>query len=194
MSGNGKLDSLQFKIKGKLSVIIRNIGQGNWNEINLDAETKVVFDAGASMYASRSEIRNIIGDRAIKYSNDRPGIILSHWDKDHYHSLIGMSDAELTNFSYFICRDKVPNLTSRILFNRISSSVGTQNTYTISAAQRTLNNGQTRLIPLFPLTNQFIIYNGQEHKNRNISGLVVSLKTQKSSVILSGDCHYEQLT
>ncbi len=194
MSGNGKLDSLQFKIKGKLSVIIRNIGQGNWNEINLDAETKVVFDAGASMYASRSEIRNIIGDRAIKYSNDRPGIILSHWDKDHYHSLIGMSDAELTNFSYFICRDKVPNLTSRILFNRISSSVGTQNTYTISAAQRTLNNGQTRLIPLFPLTNQFIIYNGQEHKNRNISGLVVSLKTQKSSVILSGDCHYEQLS
>ncbi len=58
MSGNGKLDSLQFKIKGKLSVIIRNIGQGNWNEINLDAETKVVFDAGASMCASRREIRN----------------------------------------------------------------------------------------------------------------------------------------
>jgi len=39
-----------------------------------------------------------------------------------------------------------------------------------------------------------MIYNAQHHKNRNISGIVISLKTKESSVILSGDCHYEQIS
>jgi beta-lactamase superfamily II metal-dependent hydrolase len=193
MRGRGSLKSLPIKIKGKLSVTVRNVGQGNWDEINEDDKTKVVFDAGASMYATRTDIRNIIGYRANKYSTEKPGLILSHWDKDHYHSLVGMTDAELANFSFFICRDRVPNLTSRILFGRIIAAIGTANTYTIPAEPRTTRGGHTHLIPLMPVTSQFMIYNAQYHKNRNISGLVVSLKTKSSSIILSGDCHYEQI-
>jgi beta-lactamase superfamily II metal-dependent hydrolase len=194
MRGSGSLKSLPGNIKGKLSVTVRNVGQGNWNEINADNKTKIVFDAGASMYATRNDIRNIIGNRAIKYSTDNPGLLLSHWDKDHYHSLVGMTDAELANFSFFICRDRVPNLTSRILFGRIIAAIGTANTYTIPAEPRTTSGGHTHLIPLMPLSSQFMIYNAQHHKNRNISGLVVSLKTKSYSIILSGDCHYEQIS
>lgn len=193
-SGSGVLKSLPVKIKGKLSVIIRNVGQGNWNEVNEDDKTKFVFDAGASMYANRTFIRNLIGNRSTKYSTEKPGLILSHWDKDHYHSLIGMTDAELSNFSFFICRDKVPNLTSRILYGRISDAIGSSNTYTIKAATRTSGDKKTHLIPLMPMSSQFIIYNSQDNRNRNISGLVVSLKTKSASIVLSGDCHYEQIS
>jgi len=194
MKGSGNLKSLSIKAKGKLSVTIRNVGQGNWNEINENGKTSIVFDAGASMYATRTDIRNIIGNRAVKYSTEKPGLILSHWDKDHYHSLIGMTDAELANFSFFICRDRVPNLSSRILFGRIISAIGSANTYTIAAEPRTGRGGHTHLIPLMPLSSQLMIYNSQHHKNRNISGFVISLKNKEASIILSGDCHYEQIS
>ena len=193
MRGGGSRSTLPINVRGRLSVIIRNVGQGNWNEISEDGNVSVVFDAGAPMYATRADIRNYIGNRTIRYSIEKPGLILSHWDKDHYHSLVGMSDAELGNFSFFICRDRIPNLTSRILFNRISMAIGIANTYTISAEPRVARGGHTHLIPLMPNTGQFVIYNAQHHKNRNISGLVVSIKTQASSIVLSGDCHYEQL-
>jgi len=194
MRGGGNLKSLPVKIKGKLSVTVRNVGQGNWNEIIENDKTKLVFDAGASMYATRTDIRNIIGNRATKYSTEKPGLILSHWDKDHYHSLVGMTDAELANFSFFICRNRVPNLTSRILFGRIIAAIGSANTYTIPAEPRTARGGHTQLIPLMPVSSQFMIYNAQHHKNRNISGLVISLKTKSSSIVLSGDCHYRQIS
>lgn len=194
MKGGGDVNLLGMKVTGKLSVTVRDVGQGNWNEINEENKTEIVFDAGAPMSAARADIRRIIGNRAIKYSKDKPGLILSHWDKDHYHSLVGMSDAELGNFSFFICRDRVPNLTSRILFGRISMAIGSVNTYTISAPIKAIRGGPTRLFPLLPITNQFVIYNAQHHKNRNISGLVISLKTGNSSIILSGDCHYGQIS
>jgi len=194
MTGSGSLKSLPIKIKGKLSVTVRDVGQGNWNEINENDKTKIVFDAGASMYASTTDIKKIIGNRSKKYSIEKPGLILSHWDKDHYHSLVGMTNAELGNFSFFICRDRVPNLTSRILFGRIMAAIGNANTYTISAQPRTARGGHTQLIPLMPISSQFIIYNAQHHKNRNISGLIVSLKTKSASIILSGDCHYKQIS
>jgi len=194
MRRSGNLKSLSIDVKEKLSVTIRNVGQGNWNEINENNKTSIVFDAGASMYATRTDIRNIIGNRAAKYSTEKPGLILSHWDKDHYHSLVGMTDAELANFSFFICRDRVPNLTSRVLFGRIISAIGSANTYTIPAEPRTARGGHTHLIPLIPLSRQLMIYNAQYHKNRNISGIVISLKTKEASIILSGDCHYEQIS
>jgi beta-lactamase superfamily II metal-dependent hydrolase len=192
--GSENLMSLPIDVKGKLSVTIRNVGQGSWNEINENDKTSIVFDAGASIYATKTDIRNIIGNRSDKYSTEKPGLILSHWDKDHYHSLVGMTDAELANFAFFICRDRIPNLTSRVLLGRIISAIGMDNTYKIPSEPRTARGGHTHLIPLMPLSSQLMIYNAQHHKNRNISGIVISLKTKASSIILAGDCHYEQIS
>lgn len=193
MRGKTNLQSLALRFQGGLTVTVRNVGQGNWNEINEDGIIKLVYDAGGPVNASKSYITNIIGNRTSIYSKEKPGLILSHWDKDHYHSLIGMSDAELANFSFFICRDRVPNLTSRLLFNRIAKAVGQQSTFTIPAHQRQARGGPTYLKPLISF-NQIVIYNSQKHKNRNISGIAISIKTKKSSAILSGDCHYEQIS
>lgn len=147
------------------------------------------------MSAAKTEIKAIIGDRSNLYSDSRPILILSHWDKDHYHSLIGMSDIELKdNFSAFLCRDFVPNQTSRILFDRIRSAVGTENTYCIPAEERGSGLGTIVLRPLTSIENQVVLFNSQYHKNRNVSGIVVTVKTENGSVILSGDVHYDQIS
>jgi len=195
MRGTGNISRIQLSGKGKASVTVRNVGQGNWNEINFDNKTQIVYDAGAPMIASRANIAAIIGNRCVLYSNSKPILILSHWDKDHYHSLIGMTDVELqNNFSALVCRDHVPNLTSRILFGRLRDAIGPANIFTISADQRVTRGGPTYFRPLTPLKNQIVIYNSQYHKNRNISGLALTIKTKSGSAVLTGDAHYEQIS
>lgn len=195
MLGNGNLSQISFHPHGNLSVTIRNVGQGNWNEISFNNEVKVAYDVGAPLNVSKSEVIRIIGNRTEKYAQSRPVLVLSHWDKDHYHSLLGMGHEELSkSFSAFVCRSRVPNLTSRILFKRISIAVGDANTCTIPADQRLTRGGPTFFRNVNPETDQIVIYNAQYHKNRNISGLILSIKSRDKSVILSGDAHYEQIS
>ncbi|MDI1234541.1 MAG: hypothetical protein PSX81_09685 [bacterium] len=192
--GNGNLKLLSLQLKGQISIMVRNVGQGNWNEIKQNDSVKIVFDAGAPTNASNISVLGIIGSKAIEYSKDRPGLILSHWDKDHYHSLLGMSNAELGGFSFFICRNFIPNLTSRKLFERIKKALGLNNIIAIAAGNKVTRGGPTCLKPLTAINNQIVIYNGQRNKNRNLSGLVLTIKTGKASAILSGDCYYEQIS
>lgn len=195
MNGRGNCSQISFPFSGKISITVRNVGQGNWNEIIFDEEVKIVYDAGAPMNASRTEVTRIIGNRNILYSSSRPILILSHWYKDHYHALLGMTNVQLEhNFSAFICRDRVPNVTSRILFGRVSTAIGLANTFTISADQRQVRGGPTYLRNVTPRTKQIVLYNAQHHKNRNISGLLLSVKSARASVILTGDAHYEQIS
>lgn len=194
MYGKRDISDIEFDLSGKLTVNIRNVGQGNWNEIMSDESYAVVYDCGTSMNASKADVRALINSRNKKYIDNKPSLILSHWDKDHYHCLIGMTDAELSSFSNFICRDNVPNLTSRKLFSRISRLMSNKHIYAIPAEARTARGGLTYLNALNSTNNQLVIYNSQYHKDRNISGIFLSLKNAHSSVIFSGDSHYSQVS
>lgn len=195
MHGSGDNSKILFHFKGKLSVIVRNVHQGNWNEVICNDEVKIVYDAGGPMNASKNDIRKLIFNRNTLYKADTPILILSHWDKDHYHSLLGMSDSELkNNFSVFICRDRVPNLTSRILFGRLRAAVGAQNTFTVPAYNRFNRGGPTHFYSLTSRNKQIVLYNSQHHKNRNISGLALVIKSKNKSIILPGDAHYKQIS
>lgn len=195
---NKDYSKIPFFKTGRVSVTVRKVGQGNWNEVSTSEKVKIVFDAGASMYASRREIATLIGDRNSLYSISKPILILSHWDKDHYHSLIGMTNTELkNNFSAFVCRYPAPNETSRVLFGRISNAVGLGNTFSIPANPRVstgTRGGPTSFSPITPSEEKIVLYNSQEHKNRNISGIALTVKTSKGSIILSGDAHYDQIS
>lgn len=192
-SGGAKENILDITLKGTIDVIVRNIGQGNWNEITVEKVVKVVYDAGAPMNASRTIVRTYIGNKPTEYSKDKPCLILSHWDKDHYHSLVGMSDAELQCFSSFICPDIRPNLTSRILYGRIEAAIGRNMIHTVS------NIPKVRGVPatlglISPVGNNFMVFNSTANKNRNASGIVIAIKTSNSSIIMPGDCHYNLLS
>lgn len=194
MSGRRDINNLEFNLRGSLSVIVRNVGQGNWNEIMVDDSYTVVYDCGTTMNASRADVRTLVNTRSSNYIKDKPNLFLSHWDKDHYHCLIGMTDAELSSFSNFICRDNLPNITSRKLYNRIRNLISPSNIYAIPADVRISRGGPTLLRPLNNTRNQLVIYNSQYHKDRNISGILLALKNADASVIFSGDSHYSQVS
>ncbi len=194
MYGRQNLDEVDFALRGELKVAVRNVGQGNWNEIISNDSCKIVYDAGAPMHATKNEIRKVIGNRGNEYIESNPGLIISHWDMDHYHSLLGMTDDELSSFSYVIFRDQVPSLTSRRLYSRLRNLIGVKKLYSIPAIAKAKKRGPTYLYPLNSTNNKLVVYNSEEHKNRNISGIYLSLKTIKSSVIFSADAHYDQIS
>ncbi|CCG53465.1 Protein of unknown function, putative hydrolase [Flavobacterium indicum GPTSA100-9 = DSM 17447] len=191
--GNLSTNFLDIKLKDNIEVNVRDVGQGNWNEIINDKIVKVVYDVGAPMNASKSIVRGYIGNKTIEYSQNKPILVLSHWDKDHYHSLIGMTNLELQCFSSFICPSFLPNITSRILFSRIVSAIGINNVLTIH------NLPKLRGIPpildlISPPNNKLKIFNSTENKDRNKSGIVLAIVTSKSSIIMPADCHYELIS
>lgn len=192
-SGGGQDNILNIALKGKTDIVVRNIGQGNWNEVYANNNVKVVFDAGAPMNATKAIVRRYIGNKVKEYLNSNPSLILSHWDKDHYHSLVGMSDSELQCFSSFICPEIRPNITSRILYGRIEQAIGKNNIYTVSNIPKVKGIPST-LGLISPHGNNFMIFNSTYHKDRNQAGIVVAIKTNTSSVILPGDAHYTPLS
>jgi hypothetical protein len=192
--GRRVIKDIEFNLNGKLTVNVRNVGQGNWNEIKSDESYAVIYDCGTSMIATKADVRALIDTRSKEYIDNKPSLVLSHWDKDHYHCLIGMTDSELSSFSNFICRDNVPNLTSRKLISRIRKLISFNHIYAIPAEVRTAKGGLTYLNAMNNINNQLVIYNSQYHKDRNVSGILLSLKTADSSVIFSGDSHYSQVS
>lgn len=192
-SGNYKMIN-DFGLSGKLKVNIRNVGQANWNEILVDDMYKVIYDIGAPTNHKKSELKKLIGKRGKEYQKSKPILILSHWDKDHYHGLLGMTDKEIQSFQYFIFRNKVPNLTSRLIRGRLLRILGNGRLIGIDAIPKSSKKSTYQLSPINNTACQLVIYNSEENKNRNVSGLFVSLKSAKSSVVFSGDGKYDQVS
>lgn len=179
-----------LKEKGKARILIKNVGQANWNEIQFNNIPRIVYDCGAPTFASKSEVREIIGNKTAEYLAAKPILILSHWDKDHYHALCGMSDEELSAFKAVIYRKFNYTFTSRILLGRFQRLINEE----ISLPPEEKVKGKVRLIRKSNVNNQIVIYNATKHKDRNVSGIVITMKTARSSAVLCGDAHYEQIS
>ncbi|WP_044173546.1 hypothetical protein [Flectobacillus major] len=119
------LKKVPFPSLNKSKLVVRNVKQGNWNEIWTNNNVEIVFDIGTSTNADKQEVRNLINTRTEEYSKSKPILIISHWDKDHYHSLLGFTDEKLSNsFKSILCRKNPPNLTSQNLFSRLIKTLG----------------------------------------------------------------------
>jgi hypothetical protein len=186
--------NLNFSFKGKLQFKIRNVGLANWNEVIIDDKVVIVYDAGAPTFASKRAVRDIIANKIEEYSESNPVLFLSHWDKDHYHALIEMTDTEIKCFSKFIYIDRAITNSTSLLLDRFISALGYNNVIRISNVPRITRGGKTPLYLLSEENSQVLIFTSMYHKTRNISGLVLALRTKKSSVIFSGDCFYSQLS
>jgi len=194
---NTIIEKLSFNNEGqKLKIIVRNIGQGNWNEVCQNGEIKLVYDIGDPVDATKLKVNEFVRGRKDIYQKSKPILILSHWDKDHYHSILGMSNEEIKKcFSKFICRDQLPNITSERVFNKIIDSIGPENIFTIPTEVKTKRKfKKVTHIPLTPIDKKIVLYNSEESKNRNKSGFLLTIKSKSQNIILSGDAHYNDIS
>lgn len=103
---NGRLQIPDF-FEGDLFLLVRDVSQANWNEL-LDGNniTRIVYDIGAELHANQAIVRGLFNSRFDTLKRDKPILVISHWDIDHYQCLECASIQEIrTCFSKFVCMD-----------------------------------------------------------------------------------------
>lgn len=166
---------------------VNDVSQANWNEVRQGNMVKIVYDIGAPITESKKVVRQYINQFAVQYANDHPCLVLSHWDKDHYHCLLEMTDAEIKCFSRFICIDKMKSAMSQLLFQRLLNLLGSANVYCRMPWSRTLGSD-------YPLVHKefsngvLSFYTGESSRNTNYTGVLLFVRGGNGNVIFTGDC------
>lgn len=181
---NGRLQIPNF-FKGDLFLLVRDVGQANWNEL-LDGNniTRIVYDIGAELRANQTIVRSLFYSRLYTLKRDKPILVISHWDIDHYHCLECASIQEIrTCFSKVVCMDMMKSLTSQRIYKKILYALGSNNVFCIKPALRT-NGNQMRL---WQRIGNIAFYIGEYSRTINYAGLCMFVHGNTKSAIFTGD-------
>lgn len=110
---------------------IVNVGQGNFNVLKL-LHFNLFYDMGAPVDTSESIIElNIIKNNEDLFNNDF-GVVISHWDVDHYRLIISLDSLKkLDNIRFFIYPDDPPTTTSKKALSIIQKYIGSEDLHPI---------------------------------------------------------------
>lgn len=206
---NTNIESLfsDYNNASQISINIYDVGQGSWSDIKFDNQTGVVYDIGADMYKARTTVYHLFQSKSIDYASTNPVLILSHWDKDHYHILLTLSKTELQMFSKFICRKAILGITAQRVLNNMLNAIGRRNVFILPpepaptpkrAKTKIFSNKKpidlTYLILKNNKTDTILMFNSEKGGNSNINTIVLAIKTSDKAIVLSADSHYDQVS
>lgn len=185
---------LEEEYDGRLRVIVKNVGQGSWNEMLSNHSVKIVFDCGTLYTQKKSFVDLLAATRDAKYQKDSPCLIISHWDVDHYHLLLSFNDATIAAFDAIICRGAMPNLTSRKVLGRFQK-LNKRACYFVRPEIKDKRKGTGYLQPYhITMDASVLLFNGSVTTSRNKSGFGMLIRQKHTGVVLSADYHYKQVS
>ncbi|MFM9402741.1 hypothetical protein ACKLNQ_12480 [Myroides odoratimimus] len=199
---------------------IINVGQGNWNVLKM-SYSNLFYDLGTCKNENESNIKKNIIDKNSEFFDKPFGVVISHWDVDHYRLIISLEkDKKLGNVMFFVCPENRPTLTAQKAYNIIKkttkalvfevpnlakgSIIGRRgetpykrfcdNLFNHPLLQKDLN----AINYLFGSNNSFFpslsLYHSVERKNRNKNSLILVLNYSVNDyVIFTGDSYYRDL-
>ncbi len=165
------------------TIQVRDVGQGNWNEVLCDAKYDIIYDIGTSIYASEDDFRNLISSRYAFYKHSKPVLVLSHWDADHINCLSVFSQKELREcFSKVFCMNQIKSMLAHQIYENLSKAFQ-KDLFCFEPYKKQTSDGERRL----ELNNYASIYIGRESRNINYSGMSLFIKGKDGSANLTGD-------
>lgn len=174
--------------QNKITVRVRDIGQGNWNEVSFNDQYKIVYDIGTNLHASNSTLRQLALSRLIEYKAAKPLLILSHWDADHINCLAAFSPKELKECFWGVCcMNKLRSAISMQIYDNLRDAFGSK-LYCYEPCDKTVAYAKRR----HSLCNNVHIYKGCQSRSTNYSGMSLLIKTDTASALLTGDVRLEQ--
>jgi len=183
-----------ISIDDKLKIIVRNVGQGNWNEIYIKDNKKIIYDFGASIRYTQTQLDGLIRKYKIDkilYDNSVPLMIISHWDIDHYMMLLSLSDSQIKSIGMILCMDKAISQTAKNVLSTLQKNLGTRLSI-ISASERESRRSSLKL-HLVGSNKGILLFKGTQSSSINKSGLVLGLQTKEACAVLPADHHYSQI-
>jgi beta-lactamase superfamily II metal-dependent hydrolase len=179
-------------INNTIKLIVRNVGQGSWNEFVINDKPEIIFDIGTTYHAKKNEVKRLMSLRDKDYQQSKPIIILSHWDVDHYHMLLEAEDDTIKSITQFIYRATIPNKTSKGLIKRFNK-LNPQALIPIIEKSAAPKRSSDDLEFYKQIKSAFSIYNGSENANRNKGGMLLIYSSATFAVVCGADFHYSQI-
>ena len=176
-----------------LQLYVADVGQANWNELRSNGNTIIQYDMGAELNASRQQVKGMYqAYRQHIYSNNKAILVISHWDMDHVHCLLAMSDNDIRNtFRKVICPNVIKSNTARRILMKLITSLSSANVYCVPPYHhRPYTNYHMHRSLSF--NNKVTLYIGENRRNLNHSGIVMFVNGGISSVNYTGDCLLRQ--
>ena len=178
-----------FSATDNMQLFVKDVGQANWNELRFGNRLVILFDAGAKLNASISEVTSIFDSRKADLALSKPILVISHWDMDHIHCLKLISQDDIPKyFSKLICVDKMRSVTAVGIYEKFMNSLGKKSIYCVSPATRT--NGDD--MHLWRNMGCLSLYLGEQSRNINYCGMVMFVKGMEKSANYTGDCRLSQ--
>ncbi len=169
------------ELKESFQIQIWNVGQGNTNCI-LDEENLTIFDFGASFCYSRQEIDTILSEHNhILSSFKKISLMISHWDIDHYNLLCHASDEFLKCIEYAFCHPAPIGLTAKQAAKRIRNCP--HFTVIVPQPSKIKKCGIQKIYE----GNRYTLFTGEKSRNKNKSGLLLSVSNHTSAAFLTAD-------
>lgn len=172
-----------------LSLVVRDVDQANWNEFLSGGKILASYDLGARKEASAADVKALFESRREKYEQDKPVLVLSHWDIDHYHCLVRMDEGQISNcFSKCICVNKITSVNGKRTYDKLQRALGNANVRCL------IPPAHTDGIQMHHWQNfgNLSIYQGEASRNRNFCGLSLFVKGAVKSANLTGDLKLKQ--
>ena len=172
-----------------MQLFVKDVNQGNWNELRFGNRVLVLYDAGARLNASLAEVKSIFNSRKDDLEASKPMLVISHWDVDHIHCLKLLSKNDIPKyFSKLICVGRMKTVTASGIYDKFISALGKGKVYCLSPAART--NGID--MHLWKNMGCLSIYLGEQSRNINYCGIAMFVKGKRKSANFTGDCRLTQ--
>jgi beta-lactamase superfamily II metal-dependent hydrolase len=189
------LDNLIHRINnysGPFRITVHDVGHGNWNEIQF-GDTRIFFDIGAQMGWGNLRVQQIINNVNIE-PDDEIYIFLSHWDIDHYHSILQLEGTQQLEQirAFFAPSNEHKTATVNRVIN-ILSSAGIPFYPIEFTNKRNRHNKEIELNLEEYCLGRLKIYRSTRTRSKNLNSIVMHFETENNNVLFTGDQKYEKL-
>jgi beta-lactamase superfamily II metal-dependent hydrolase len=174
---------------GVIKVKVRDVGHGNWNEIKY-SNKRILFDIGAQKNFGEEDLLNIINNAKFKIGEEIY-IFISHWDVDHYHAILKLTNKELQLIKAIFGPSNIPKTnTAKRAMNVINHAKIKY--YGIPFTAKRHLNKKIELNLLFS-GSKIKLFRSSPTRSRNLDSIVIFLEGNNNSVLFSGDNTYEKI-
>jgi beta-lactamase superfamily II metal-dependent hydrolase len=174
---------------GEIKITVRDVGHGNWNEIEY-SNKRILFDIGAQKSFGEVDLLKIICKAKFK-SGEEIYIFISHWDVDHYHAILKLSNKELKLIKGIFGPTNIPKTNTAKRVTSLINKVGIKYYGIPFTAKRHLNK-KIELNLLYSGA-KLKIFRSSPTMSRNLDSIVILLEGNNNSVLFSGDNTYEKI-
>ncbi|MBP0622882.1 hypothetical protein [Cupriavidus consociatus] len=175
----------------KIELCVVNCGHANWNEITTPRH-RLIYDVGASRSFSSAQVQALVQRMSIG-SDKRPiTVVISHWDVDHYHAILGFTPADLKKLKNVYAPSQTPNTDT---FNRVRKSLQGHGIplHLVPPAGADATTGRRIVLKAVLRQGRFTAFRATPGGSRNQTGIVIGVEGERRIALLTGDHHYEKI-